>query len=186
MHLSSLEKSTYTGIPTMGRPNCGKNSLGLLGLLGLWEDVESDVIDNMEPISCSVRFESDQIITAIGQRPLGLYLLTSGLVQCFGLNDLGEKVLVSELQAGDVFGESVLTECQLQHLEVRTVSSTTALLIPSYFLFELYKNSALVSFVMQKIVKRIKETELRLHSLETFSPEIRHTLETTGIPHDSQ
>ena len=137
--------------------------INLLQQLALFGGINETTLRIILKKSTCVTINSGEVFFNENDSPNGMYVLEKGHVEIYK-NWEGEEYKLSELKAGDCFGEMALVDCGIRSASVRATVDSQAIQIPGCTLTEIARHDieqfALIQMNMgREICRRLRKAD---------------------------
>ena len=148
-------------------------NVAMLSEVPLFQLIDEQERATLADLMSSRSFDKGETIFEEGQPGESLYLVHNGRVQVFCHSDSGEKIILGENEAGDVFGEISLLDGGPRTACAVAVEPTVALTIDRERLYELVQRHPHVAIDLLTVMgRRMRATDELLRSHVTRNPNV--------------
>ncbi len=118
------------------------------------------------------RFDAGAIVVAEGEQGRSMFVVHSGELVVTKLGDSGRVIRMSDLKAGDFFGEMTLIEMQNRSATVVAESPTvlyelTAAKLYAYYKADIYAYVLVMQNINRELCRRLRRADNRIAELQT-------------------
>jgi CRP/FNR family transcriptional regulator, polysaccharide utilization system transcription regulator len=124
----------------------------LMRKLSVFNNLRSEDIQCLNHNKNHLEFKKGKIIFAVGQRPLGIYIVYSGKVKVQKLGSNAKEQIVRLAKEGDILGyRSLISGCNY-NATAETLEDSVLCFLSKETFFELMKNNPSVSMNLMKLL----------------------------------
>lgn len=137
-----------------------------LKTLPLFSGFSESELEGIGALAASRVVPKNHVIFNNGDEADALYILASGRVKVFKINDLGREAILAVLGSGDFFGEMSLFDDQPRSASVQSLEACSLILLPKQAFLDLLRqnlDSAMV--VIKALISRLRAADDKIEEL---------------------